>query len=495
VDEYHKIATTLRTSFMYTSATTGLPVTGLTQASFTIEIAKDGTGGQATTGVTIAEVSAVNNAGEYSVTVSGTTGFVSATGTYDLVIYRTSDPERRWSTTIRVTSDGTGAGSWGDAAFTATASDGRVVVGGVALADVVIKILHPSGVLYVQTTSNASGVYGPIYFSVAGTYTISAQKSGYTTASGTITVLGSTATGPGADLSLVLSSTSNTLLASNLWAYARRQMKDRTGSKADLEIQQSVDDAIEMLSLAKTWPKYHEFSQITTNAPYATGTIAIVSGSTTVTLTSGTWPTWAALGELYIDGQWYPVDSRSSASVVLLKTAWGTASITGSTYNLVQHGYALPTDLQRLDKLLWDRGWASSSVPVSMATLQMNKACSQFGNPRALEYAIADDKIHFWPWPSESRTVNVLYFRRPAKLASASDIADWDAMNEVVLRRAIDYQVSLRTECVAGTTDQCRAHYDAALADAFAADKTPVNRDFGTSTRDSSRPFLRPTIT
>lgn len=481
-EEYIKVGQTFRDEFLYLD-NAGANVTGKTNGSFTKQLTKNGTGNQSTTGLTIAEVDAVNNPGVYSVTVSGTTGFVAATGEYTLVIYDTSDATKKWSITLRVTSDGTGAGSWGDASFTPVASNGRVVASAVALSGATVKVLDVNGVLYLQTVTDASGLYPTLYFpSATTTYTLSVQKSGYTISTATITISGSTATGPGADISLTASTASSTFVASNLWAYALRMMKNASGTEADLLATQAVDDALEAISLARKWPYYQGDSagmpaRINLQTAYTTGTITVANGSSTVTLATGTWPTWAASGEININGIWCPILTRDSATQLTLRAAYQGTAQTAATYTLVQVAYSLPTDLQRLDVIVDDKNRPWRSTPVGMATLQTTKSAFKYGQTTPSIHAVSKDKLWVWPYPTAATLLNVLYYRRPAKLASGSDTADWDPMHEVVLRRAIDFQCALRTDCVAGTVDECRNNYFEALDLAWAADKTPVDRD------------------
>lgn len=77
------------------------------------------------------------------------------------------------------------------------------------------------------------------------------------------------------------------------------------------------------------------------NAPYDTGTVAIASGI--VTLTGGTWPSWAADGYLVVDGVGYTVASRTSNSVIVLDDTTVTVS-SGAEYTLQQWQYTLPDD-------------------------------------------------------------------------------------------------------------------------------------------------------
>jgi hypothetical protein len=218
-------------------------------------------------------------------------------------------------------------------------------------------------------------------------------------------------------------------------------------------------------------------ARINLQTAYTTGTIAVANGSSTVTLTSGTWPTWAASGEVRIDGVWCPVLTRDSSTVLTLRSAWNGTAVTAGTYILAQFAYTLPSDLQRLDQFLDDKNRPWRSAPVSLATLQTTKAAWSYGQATPSMHAIGKDKVWVWPYPTSATLMNVLYYRRPAKLASGSDTADWDPMHEALLRRAIDFQCALRTECVAGSVDDCRNNYYEAIDLAWAADKTAVERE------------------
>jgi hypothetical protein len=84
---------------------------------------------------------------------------------------------------------------------------------------------------------------------------------------------------------------------------------------------------------------------LTLNAPYSTGTVTIVAdgAGAIVTLASGTWPSWAAAGDLWVDGERYAVLSRTSNSVIRLVSTTASEAA-GTTYKLIQHEYDLPAD-------------------------------------------------------------------------------------------------------------------------------------------------------
>lgn len=92
------------------------------------------------------------------------------------------------------------------------------------------------------------------------------------------------------------------------------------------------------------WSWLRVITSLTTQAPYSTGTVAVTASSTTVTLTTGTWPTWAANGTFNLSGYSIDVATRSSASVILLATAWPSSTATGQTYSIDQRDYDAPDD-------------------------------------------------------------------------------------------------------------------------------------------------------
>lgn len=474
---YWKIGSTLRLHFLELDSS-GSPETGLTQGDYTIELAKDGTGNQASTGITITEVDATNNPGLYEVEISGSTGFVTATGSYALIIFKTTDGvDDGHQIGVVVTNDGTGAGSFGDAAFTATSGDGRVTDGASALSGATVRLFDPDGDLFVVTTTTATGVWGPVYLGEDGTWTVRVQKAGYQTNAASLTVSGSTATGPGSDIALTAASSGTGLTTSELTAYAQRMFYDHQGSKADTLYLEIVNDAADMLAAERDWPWYHRVGVIDFVAPYDTGTIAITSGTKIVTLTGGTWPTWAASGELVIDGQLYDVSTRDSDTQLTLTNDYNGTTLTAESYNLAQWAYDLPAQMMRLDRPLFGRDWPWGGTAVDLTALEISRDQYQQGLQAPDLWAIRENKIYVWPYPSQARNVRILYWIRPTPVVDSSDEVDWDPQLLTLLRRAIDYQVSLRGECVAGDSRQTLQTLQQALATFANRDKASRDMD------------------
>ena len=98
------------------------------------------------------------------------------------------------------------------------------------------------------------------------------------------------------------------------------------------------------------WSFLMPTATLSLNGAYSTGTIAYDhtggANELQVTLSGGTWPSWAASGMIDIAGNDYPVESRVSDTVLTLDANNNPgADVAASTsYNLHQDDYELPDD-------------------------------------------------------------------------------------------------------------------------------------------------------
>jgi hypothetical protein len=93
------------------------------------------------------------------------------------------------------------------------------------------------------------------------------------------------------------------------------------------------------------WSFMSQVGKLTIRAPYSTGTVTIVAG--VATLAGGTWPSWAAAGDLIVSGVRYSVNTRDSNSQITLNDTSVTASA-GTSYELIQFYYELASDFGSL---------------------------------------------------------------------------------------------------------------------------------------------------
>ena len=158
-------------------------------------------------------------------------------------------------------------------------------------------------------------------------------------------------------------------------------------------------------------------------AAYSTGTITYTSSSRTLTLATGTWPTWAAYGTVRIAGVNYQVYSRTSGSVVIL--AADNAPIgdiaAGTEYTIYRNVYTLPANFRTILGPLNEQ----SGCPIKAVTPEqwnrMDRSSGSSGDP--LYYTVMADPnlvgskaIYFWPYPATAKTVEFLMARHPNPL-------------------------------------------------------------------------------
>lgn len=475
-----QVGTNFKDSFYLKNKATDAPITGKVQGDFTIQVSRDITGNLATTGITITEVSAANNPGCYDIVGSGSNSFTASTaGKYYLTVRLTSDNYYTFEQTILVTADGTFQGSSGAARFTATASDGRITDGTNPLTGVTIRLLNSVNTIVAQTSSDASGLWGPVFLDA--TATISAQKSGYAiNNTSSVTVVGSAATGPLADVVLTANTSSSSVLTSDLTSYARVQARNVTGAQSDAVLLQAVNSAIAWIATAKFWERYKTHGEISLQGSYTTGTIAIAASSTTVTLTTGTWPSWAASGKLLISGKLYRIASRTSNSVVVLTTAWATDALTASTYTLIRDEYLLPTDCLKFGRFYPGMGWGSGGDPAAMEQVLEAQHSFTYGQKYPAMWCVHgsgnSDKLMLYPFPNVSNQLPFWYYRKPAILVAGGDTADVDVLQLELIHRSIDYQIAIRYEsCVAGAPEVCMRRLQEAFSRFAANDKASLN--------------------
>jgi hypothetical protein len=92
----------------------------------------------------------------------------------------------------------------------------------------------------------------------------------------------------------------------------------RTGFSSDqtTDIEECIKDGLRDVYSAHDWSFFKPVENITTTAPYATGTVTIAAG--VVTLTGGTFPSWAATGLLKVSNSYYSIASRDGDTQITL---------------------------------------------------------------------------------------------------------------------------------------------------------------------------------
>lgn len=107
----------------------------------------------------------------------------------------------------------------------------------------------------------------------------------------------------------------------------------RTNFSSDetMDIEQCIQDGLNDVYTAHDWSFFKPIEDISTTAPYTTGTIAATDG--VVTLTGGTFPSWAADGLLKAADSYYAIASRDGDTQITLENT-SVDIDAGTTYEL-----------------------------------------------------------------------------------------------------------------------------------------------------------------
>lgn len=456
-------------SFTY-QLTSGAFQTGKVQANFTIKLSKNGSTAS-TTGISLTEVDAVNNPGDYVLSYS-LSSFVAANGEYHLVIYDTASPQYSWQAVYVVTATGT-PGTINNAFFTSTTGDGRAVdQSGNPLSGVVIYI--KSGTLTLPpVTTDVNGNF--TFFAPAGTYTLYYTLSGYQQATASVTFTTTSSTGPLTDVALVAVNTGGTVYASDLWTYCRQQSFDQNGTQADQKIKRAVNRALDMVAKERcfNWWLRRESLVIYGALAY---TITLTKGSPVAVSTSGTFPSWATnLARFNTNSQILDIINQTDSTHVTLRGNWNGA--TGSySATLFKDTYDLPDNMFQFGRVLPGQRWGWSGDPVSAEVVweAQNAAAYQQQGPSL--FAIFNGNLILSPYPSTDQTYLFTYHARPTPMTNAADIADFDGAQIEIVHRAIDYQTAMEFgKAVAGDAPACLRAYKDALARMVTTDKSTAD--------------------
>ena len=184
------------------------------------------------------------------------------------------------------------------------------------------------------------------------------------------------------------------------------------------DIRTAVHKAYTEVTQIRDWAYYHVHGRIVTQAPYSTGTIT--TSSTTVTLTGGTWPAWAATGAyLKVGTEIARVSSRTSDSVIVLDpTICLKANVTSQPYTLYRTLYPLPNDFRNLDEPSDEYNWWAGLYVTPDEAMKLERVSNSSGEP--YHWTVVKDPdstgwaIKLIGYPTQAETIDFTY-RRTAR--------------------------------------------------------------------------------
>lgn len=195
-------------------------------------------------------------------------------------------------------------------------------------------------------------------------------------------------------------------------------------AKVETSKRQAVLDAYDIVTTERHWRHFATKYRIFFDEPYSTGTIAYNHTTRTVTLTGGTFPTWAAHGHIKVGNVIAKVDQRTGDTTLILddNENFQQAVTASTTYTLFRVTYPLPDDLRGIYEVLPEANWIR---PCSASFLQMarNERYWQRSSNPPLGYDVEPDptrlngwQIRLFGYPSEGKTFDNLYQRHARPL-------------------------------------------------------------------------------
>ena len=184
------------------------------------------------------------------------------------------------------------------------------------------------------------------------------------------------------------------------------------------DIRTAIHRAYDELTTIRDWSYYHVHGRIILQTPYSTGTVS--SSGTTVTLTGGTWPAWAASGAyLRVGEEICRVATRTSNGVIVLdSTLTLKADVTSQPYTLYRTVYPLPADFRNLDEPSDEYNWWSGLYVTPDQAMKIERISNSSGEPYHWT-VIKDPDSTGWAikvigYPTRQETLDFTY-RRTAR--------------------------------------------------------------------------------
>lgn len=149
------------------------------------------------------------------------------------------------------------------------------------------------------------------------------------------------------------------------------------------DIRTAVQRAYNEITTINEWSHYYQHGRIITQPQYQTGTVAFNASTNQLTLSGGTWPTWAELGSVSIGRAIAKVDTRVSNTVLKLDstlTFAGTLAA-GQAYVLYQTDYPLPADFRNMDEPSNEFNWWSGLYLKPDEAMKLERVGNRSGRP------------------------------------------------------------------------------------------------------------------
>lgn len=185
----------------------------------------------------------------------------------------------------------------------------------------------------------------------------------------------------------------------------------------------AIQDAYNDFPAIHSWSYLQARGRITTVVPQSSSTITYTHSTRTVTLASGTWPSWVLQGVLIISNIPYSIATNPSSSTITLpaQSNPGADVAAGTAYTLYQDAYSCPIDFTCTDALMNVNNGLYLNFIHPATWLELQRIYRGPANPT--QYAIIGSSAYlgamsyrFYPPPDAAYNFDSMYKRRPRPL-------------------------------------------------------------------------------
>lgn len=204
---------------------------------------------------------------------------------------------------------------------------------------------------------------------------------------------------------------------------ARNWLGGVADERSHIHIMQGILSGYRELTTFRKWSNYYHVERIYLHGAESTGTIAYDDSARELEIIGGTFPSWAADGEVRVGQVVAYVETRNSDSSLTLDSnmQFGDDIESGTDFTISQSSYTLPENFQSADTLACEESWWSA-VQVEPRTWMANQRYDATTGPPAIWTIMGDRKLtnrlalYVNPAPSEDATLDLIIHRRPREL-------------------------------------------------------------------------------
>lgn len=215
-------------------------------------------------------------------------------------------------------------------------------------------------------------------------------------------------------------------------------------------IKYCIHDGLHRVYSAHEWSFFRPLADVVTTAPYATGTVTVASG--VVTLSGGTFPSWAANGIFMVGNKYYSVASRNgNTQITLDDTSVNVAN--ASSYKLARPEVQMDAAFDSVandSNLTYYPGpdlWFPAAEMRHDSTIRKLEAdAPEFGRPRF--YSVRMDRfdpsvgsrksLAFYPAPDAAYTMRVPMILRPVDIDPSNEYPiGGEMLSQVILEACL----------------------------------------------------------